>query len=172
MIVMFQDGGPDLVLLSTWDEGPGFSVLLLAVAFFGIAVFLLQKSAAFQLLAASSNESAPKSGSPIAWATVLIITLLWLLRWYFVELEGGQKIFIALLHDIFATPMEFALLVFVASIPLASLALFNFFASYRVGLRNRVEGGGQLEAASGAATLYTAVQLLGSIASILSLALM
>jgi hypothetical protein len=164
---MFQGGGPTGPL--SWVGGPGFSFLLWAIALFGFAVILLQKSIGYQLRADSSDEIAPRSGTSIAWATVLIIVFLWLLRWCFVELEPGREPLIGLLHDILARPKEFALPVFVASIPLASLALFNFLALYRIALRKGTED--NLLAASAAATLITAIQLIGSIASIISLAL-
>jgi uncharacterized membrane-anchored protein len=180
MFLMFQGtgptspdlGGPLLPVEPFWVGGPGFLFLLLAVAFLGIAVFLLHKSVAYQLWAANSSESPPRSGSSIAWATVLIITILWLLRWLLVEAElKGHGALIVLLRDIFAKPAEFAGLGFVASIPLASVALFNFFTSYRVALRSRTEEEARPLAASAAAAVYTAVQLAGSIASIISLAL-
>jgi hypothetical protein len=169
VMVMFQGTLPEPL---SWSGGSGFLILLLTIALFGFAAVLLRKSVGYQVSHSASldEDEATRAGSAMAWITVLVIILLWLLRWFFVGREAGRGILIALFRDIVARPMDFALLVVVASIPLVALALFNFLTLYRISLRNKTEG--NLLAASAAAILITTIQLIGSIASIISLALM
>lgn len=170
MVMFLQGTGPSGPSSGPfWVRGPGFPFLLLAIAFFGIAVFLLRRSVDHD--GRASSESTTRSGSFIGWGTVVIITFLWLLRWFLVESEvTSEGIFIALLHDLLAKPMEFAILGFVASVPLTSLALFTFLTSYRKANHTKSEREGHLPAGD-IAIVYTVIQLAGSIASIISLAL-
>jgi hypothetical protein len=158
---------PSLIGTDAW-------FLLLGIAWFGIAVFLLNQGVAFQRWATSSDEQAPnpRSGVQSAWIISIIIIALWALYWLvynkdFIRLYGLLP---ALLGDLFNDPREFAQLPILASITPTAVALFKFLLSASA-MRGTFGSSGSITRSPApglVAALFSAVNLAGSIATLIT----
>lgn len=178
---MLQSGGrrppdaeADITMFGVPPFGEGsFSLLLVALALWGIALVLMYQGVAFQRWMSAGDKTAPspEAGVGAGWGISVSVLSLWLFRWAMLSVASGTEDppFIQFISLLFHPPRELIVAVLVASVPPGMVALLKFLLAGSQA--RRIEGGSEGTAQSPVAAFagigFALVQLVASIFTII-----
>lgn len=186
MITMLQSGGrmlqstgrrppdPEAAIFGVPPFGEGsFSLLLVALALWGIALVLMHQGVAYQRWASADDETAPspEAGLVGGWGLSVSVLALWFFRWTILSAASGaeEESFVAFISTLVYPPRDLIITVLVASIPPGMIALLKFFfaGSQAPSVKAGTEGGGRSPVAAFAGIGFALIQLVASILTII-----